>query len=63
MGGAGDWVLRRVCHSVAAAPGSAVVVSQLLGGHRDPSLGAAAALAEASGGRLVVRYEPPSETT
>ena len=35
------------------------VVSHIFNGHRKPSLGAAAALAKASGGRLVVKYEPP----
>ena len=34
-------------------------VSNLLNGSRKPSLGMVAALAHASGGRLVVRYEPP----
>lgn len=40
---------------------SAMVVSHWMTGNRTPSLGALAALADASGGRLVVRYEPPKK--
>ncbi len=34
-------------------------VSNVLNGHDPASLGAVAALAKASGGRIVVRYDPP----
>lgn len=38
-----------------------MVVSHWMTGNRVPSIGALAALAELSGGRLVVRYAPPGE--
>jgi hypothetical protein len=37
------------------------VVSDLLCGRRPVSLGVLAALAHASGGKLIVRYEPPNK--
>ncbi|WP_168566857.1 hypothetical protein [Crateriforma spongiae] len=36
-------------------------VSNTVNGHVKPSLGAVAAIAHATGGRLVVRYEPPKK--
>ncbi len=42
-----------------AAGMSAMVVSHLMTGHQKPSLGALAALADASGGKLKVTYQPP----
>ncbi|TWU16312.1 hypothetical protein [Allorhodopirellula heiligendammensis] len=38
-----------------------VVVSQLFTRNRPASLGAVAALADAAGGRLVVKFEPPAK--
>ncbi|TWT73298.1 DUF6794 domain-containing protein [Allorhodopirellula solitaria] len=38
-----------------------MVISHLMTGYRDPSLGAVAALADAAGGRLVVKFEPPAK--
>lgn len=39
-----------------------MVVSHLMTGFRDPSLGALAALADAAGGRLVVTFEPGTKS-
>ncbi|WP_430453682.1 hypothetical protein [Rhodopirellula europaea] len=39
---------------------TAQTVSNVLNGHNRASLASVAALAHASGGRLVVKYEPPS---
>ena len=36
-------------------------VSNVVNGHRKPSLAVVAALAHATGGRLVVKYEPPKK--
>lgn len=36
-----------------------MVVSHLMTGYKSPSLGAPAAMTKPSGGRLVVKYEPP----
>lgn len=41
---------------------NAVVVSQVFTGTRSASLGAVAALADAAGGRLVVKFEPAKNT-
>ena len=41
---------------------SRMVVSHILNGHGSLSLGAIAALAKASGGRLVVKYEAPKNS-
>ncbi len=42
-----------------AAGLSAMVVSHLVSQGKPPSLGAVASLAAVSGGRLIVKYEPP----
>lgn len=37
-------------------------VNRILNGHLKPSLGAVAALADASGGTLIVKYKPPGRS-
>lgn len=39
-----------------------MVVSHMMTGYREPSLGALAGIASAAGGRLVVKFEPPAKS-